>query len=108
MRLFTAELFIITKKQKQFKLPLIRDWVSNLVHGHGGIQSNGGRRNKSLQPTAERFQDTLLRKKKKKQGRVKCLPYITLIKERGGGIQIRIYLNIYAKKKAREGTSFKK
>ena len=65
MRLFTAELFIITKKQKQFKLPLISDWVSNLVHGHGGTQSNGGRRNKSLQPTAEKFQDTLLCKKKK-------------------------------------------
>lgn len=93
MRLFTAELFIITKKQKQFKLPLIRDWVSNLVHGHGGIQSNGGRRNKSLQPTAERFQDTLLRKKKKKQGRVKCLPYITLIKERGG--DTNTYLSQY-------------
>lgn len=107
MRLFTAELFIITKKQKQFKLPLIRDWVSNLVHGHGGIQSNGGRRNKSLQPTAERFQDTLLRKKKKaRQSKVLTIHYP--YKRKGGGIQIRIYLNIYAKKKAREGTSFKK
>ena len=94
MRLFTAELFIITKKQKQFKLPLISDWVSNLVHGHGGTQSNGGRRNKSLQPTAEKFQDTLLCKKKKaRQSKVLTIHYP--YKRKGGGykyVSISIYM----------------